>query len=141
VALTGQEMQAACDALADCDIVLIDTAGRSQRDRDRLAELRAFLDAAQPHETHLVLSCTSSGSTMLEAARKFGELKPNRVIFTKLDEAVNLGVLLSVVQRVNLKLSYLTTGQEVPDHIEPSRPDRIARLVLDGVAQPAGGVA
>lgn len=141
VALTGPEMRTACDALADCDIVLIDTAGRSQRDSERLAELRAFLDAAEPHETHLVLSCTSSGSTMLEAARKFGALGPNRIIFTKLDEAVNLGVLLSVVQRVNLKLSYLTTGQEVPDHLEPSRPERIARLVLDGVAQPAEATA
>ena len=74
---------------------------------------------------------------MVEAARKFVALSPNRVIFTKIDEAVNLGVLLSVIQRVDLKLSYLTTGQEVPDHIEPSRPERIARLVLDGAGAPA----
>src|SRR5690606_22113581 len=79
----------------------------------------------------------ASCSNMVEAAREFGALSPNRVIFTKVDEAVNLGVLLSVVQRVDLKLSYLTTGQEVPDHIEPSRPERIARLVLDGIAAPA----
>lgn len=139
VALTPQEMASAVEHFAEADVVLIDTAGRSQRDVERLSELRSFLDVARPHETHLVLSCAASCSTMVEAARKFGDLVPNRVIFTKIDEAVNLGVLLSVAQRVDLKLSYLTTGQEVPDHIEPSRPERIARLVLDGVGEPAGG--
>ncbi len=141
VALTEQEMTTATGAFADCDVVLIDTAGRSQRDSERLGELRGFLEAANPHETHLVLSCAASASTMVEAARKFAALAPNRILFTKLDEAVNLGVLLSVVQRINLKMSYLTTGQEVPDHIEPSRPERIARLVLDGAARPAEAMA
>lgn len=136
VAATPAEMSSACAALSDCDCVLIDTAGRSPHDTERLDELRAFLAAARPHETHLVLSSTSSEACLLGAAGKFASAKPDRVIFTKLDEAVNFGVLINVARRVDAKVSWLTTGQEVPDAIEASRPERIARLILDGAVRP-----
>jgi len=126
------EMRGALEALSGCDVILIDTAGRSQHDGERLADLRAFLDEADPHETHLVLSTTSAEPVMLRAAERFAELGPNRLILTKLDEAVNFGVLLSVTRAAEMKLSYVTTGQEVPDHIEAGRPDRISRLILCG---------
>ena len=54
----------------------------------------------------------------------------DRVIFTKLDEAVSFGVLLNVARKVNKKLSYITTGQDVPHQIEPGCPDRLAGLIL-----------
>lgn len=133
VALTPADMATACESLADCDAILIDTAGRSPRDAGRLEELREFLASARPHETHLVLSSTASEQVLLDAARRFSAVSPERVIFTKLDEAVNFGVLFTVARRVELKLSYITTGQEVPDQIEVGRPDRLARLLLDGV--------
>jgi flagellar biosynthesis protein FlhF len=132
VALSPTEMTSTCQALADCDVILIDTAGRSQRDSGRLDELRKFIAAAAPHQTHLVLSSTASEAVLLEAAQRFAQVNPDRVIFTKLDEAVNFGVLLTVARRVALKLSYVTNGQEVPDHIEVTRPERLARLLLEG---------
>jgi len=132
VALSPTEMASTCQSLSDCDVILIDTAGRSQRDSGRLEELRKFIGAANPHQTHLVLSSTASEAVLLEAAQRFGQVKPDRVIFTKLDEAVNFGVLLTVARRVALKLSYVTNGQEVPDHIEVGRPERLARLLLEG---------
>jgi flagellar biosynthesis GTPase FlhF len=52
-------------------------------------------------------------------------------VFTKLDEAVGLGVILNVVRKLNLQLSYLTTGQDVPDDIEVGHRRRIAEMVLD----------
>lgn len=133
VALSPAEMATVCQSLADCDVILIDTAGRSQRDAGRLDELRQFIAAARPHQTHLVLSSTASEAVLMEAAQRFGQVGPDRVIFTKLDEAVNFGVVLTVAKRLSLRLSYVTTGQEVPDHIEVGRPDRLARLLLDGV--------
>lgn len=136
VALTPEEMASACESLADCDVVLIDTAGRSQHDARRLDDLNGFLEAANPHQTHLVLSLASSEPVMLRAAERFAQLRPSNVIFTKLDEAVNFGVLLNVAKRIELSLSFVTTGQEVPDHIEPGHPDRLARLVLDGEFHP-----
>jgi flagellar biosynthesis protein FlhF len=132
VAQSAAEVEAACEAFADYDAVLIDTAGRSQHDAPRLDELRALLEAARPHETHLVLSGAASESVLLKAAERFRPLGPNRVIFTKLDETVSFGVLVNAARRIGAGLSFVTTGQEVPDHIEPGRADRLARLVLDG---------
>jgi len=131
----GERYEEDVQSLADaggCDVILIDTAGRSQRDAGRLDELRQFIAAARPHQTHLVLSSTASQAVLIEAAERFAQVKPDRVIFTKLDEAVNFGVILTVARRLALKLSYVTNGQEVPDHIEVGRPDRLARLLLEG---------
>jgi flagellar biosynthesis protein FlhF len=132
VAMSPTEMTNVCQGLSDCDVILIDTAGRSQRDAGRLEELRAYIAAAKPHQTHLVLSSTASESVLVEAAERFAAVSPDRIIFTKLDEAVNFGVLITVARKVSLKLSYVTTGQEVPDHIEVGQPERLARLLLDG---------
>jgi flagellar biosynthesis protein FlhF len=132
VVAAPSEMREAIASMADADQILIDTAGRSQHDRPRLAELRAYLDEADPHETHLVLSGVASRSVLERAADNFAPLRPNRLIVTKLDEAVDFGVLLGIIRRVGVSLSYVTTGQEVPDHIEPCRPERLARLILTG---------
>ncbi|HVZ95143.1 MAG TPA: flagellar biosynthesis protein FlhF [Phycisphaerales bacterium] len=135
VVMTPAEMSAACASLAGFDIVLIDTAGRAPTDAARLEELRAILNAADPHQTHLVLSSVSSEAVMCEAAERFAPLTPpgsRRVVFTKLDEAVNFGMLLSVARRIDAKLSFITTGQEVPDQIEPGDASRLASLIYEG---------
>ena len=134
VALSPQDMAAAIDNLSDCEIVLIDTAGRSQHDAARLDELREFLDAAQPDASHLVLSLAAAESVILAAAERFAPLHPTRLILSKLDEAVDFGVVANIAGRVRLPISHVTTGQEVPDHIEHASADRLARLVLEGGA-------
>ncbi len=130
VALTATEMTQAVHSMRDCDVVLIDTAGRGPNDRCRLDELRRCLDAADPHEIHLVLSSTASERILLREAEAFAEVGADRIVLTKLDEAVSFGVLINVMQAVGKSLSFITTGQEVPDHIEAGRPRRLAELVL-----------
>lgn len=130
VAMTPGEVRAAAESMRDCDAVLIDTAGRSPRDAGRLEELRSMLDAASPHQRHLVLSSTSSESAMAETASAFAPLGYDRVILTKLDEAVNFGVLVNVARRLRTSLSFVTTGQEVPDHIEAGNAERLARCIM-----------
>ena len=132
VVMSPAEMASACRAMADCDVVLIDTAGRSPRDGQRVEELSEYLAAAKPHETHLVLSATAGASALRSAASGFAQANPDRVLFTKLDEAESVGMVVSMVHSLGLPLSFVTTGQEVPDHIEPGRAERLARLVLGG---------
>ena len=132
VALSAREIAQACQQLADCDVILMDTAGRSPRDASKLDELATFVQAAAPDETHLVLSAGADQQVMIRAAEKFGALSPDRLIVSKLDEALDFGRLVNVVKATGLPLSYVTTGQEVPDHIEPANPDRFARLILGG---------
>ncbi len=136
VVLKPEEIPKTLERCARYDVVLIDTAGRSQRDGDRLTQLRAFLEVAKPHETHLVLSSTCSQKVLLETIERFSRVHTDRIIFTKLDEAVTFGVLLNVLGKADKRLSYVTTGQEVPHQIEPGCPNRLADLVL---GQEVGG--
>jgi len=134
VVLTPQELRLAIERLADCDIILVDTAGRSQFDSPKLDELREFLKAANPRETHLVLSATSSRAVLQKSIELFSGLGVNRVLFTKLDEAVGIGTLLAAVHKLDVKLSYITTGQDVPHDIEVGDGRRLAEMILGGTA-------
>ena len=114
----------------DMDIVLIDTAGRSQTDQLKIRELQTFLEAAKPDEVHLVLSSTAHHSHMLSAAEEFSKLGVDRLILTKLDEAISFGVVLSVLRNLDASLSYITTGQDVPDDIEVGSGRQLAQKLL-----------
>ncbi len=134
VVLTPQELRLAIERLADCDIILVDTAGRSQFDSPKLDELREFLKAANARETHLVLSATSSRAVLQKSIERFSGLGINRVLFTKLDEAVGIGTLLAAVHKLDVKMSYITTGQDVPHDIEVGDGRRLAEMILGGTA-------
>ncbi len=136
VVMTPAEMRSACAALAECEVILIDTAGRSPSDSKRLDDLRAVIAAAAPHQIHLVLSSAVSEAALRVAAERFAPLGCDRLILTKLDEAVNFGVLVNAARHIDARLSFVTTGQEVPDQIEAGNADRLARLVLAGERAP-----
>lgn len=131
VVLSTSELKAAIDRMKDNHIIFIDTAGRSQKDELKIRELKAFLDAAKPDEIHLVISTTASEKNILENLRRFSVLDINRIILTKLDEAVGMGVLLNIMPKLDRAISYITTGQNVPDDIEPTTASRLARLLID----------
>jgi flagellar biosynthesis protein FlhF len=130
VAASPRDAARACGSLSDVDVILIDTAGRSQNDHMKISELRAFLASAEPDETHLVLSATASARTLAREAEAFGALGVDRIVLTKLDEAASFGTLVSLVERLGKSVSFFTHGQEVPDHIEIARSRRLAALVL-----------
>jgi flagellar biosynthesis protein FlhF len=124
------DLRNAVASMNDCDYVLIDTAGRSPNDAMKLSELRNFLSSAQPDEVHLVLSMTCSQEAVELAIDRFNNVRADRMIFTKLDEAPHVGMMLNIVRKVNKPVSYLTTGQDVPEDIEDGRGKRLAQLIL-----------
>ena len=126
------QIEGLMDSIRDVDVVIIDTPGRSQRDEDRIEELSGFLEAAKPHQTHLVLSGTAGEQVLLREAEAFLPLGVDRVVLTKLDEAVSFGMLVDVLHRIGRELSFVTTGQEVPADIEPASGDRLASMALRG---------
>ncbi len=132
VVMTPEELSEALGRLRGCDVVLIDTAGRGQNDSPRLEELSRFLRVARPDETHLVLASNCNQAFLLQAVERFSRVGADRIVFTKLDEAVGFGVLLNVLRRFDKKLSYITAGQDVPDDIEVGHGMRIAELILGG---------
>ena len=130
VASTPHEMRQAIDRLADLDLILLDTAGRSPRDEVQIQELKSLLDEARPDEVHLVLSCASGAAALASCTERFADVGANRLILTKLDEAQGLGALLPLLRTSLLPLSYMTHGQNVPDDIEVADPVRLAQQIL-----------
>lgn len=130
VVLSPAEFRDALHSLRSCDLVFVDTAGRSQNDTIKLNELRGFFELAKPDEVHLVLASNCGQQGLSAAVARFGMLGIDRIIFTKLDEAVGFGVILGVIAQVDARLSYTTTGQDVPDDIEVGSGRRLAQLIL-----------
>ena len=136
VAGTPAEMERACATLADCDTIFIDTAGRSPQDAVRLDELRDLLKACGPAEKHLVLSMATAESVLERTVERFRPLQPDRLLLTKLDEAVMFGSIANLVASTSLPISFITNGQEVPDQIEPADAARLASLIFPSEARP-----
>ena len=132
VVMTPEELTAAIAEMADRDVVLIDTAGRSPGNAERLDELKAFLAAAAADEVHLVLATTAHQKNLQSAMERFGALGVDRLILTKLDEAVSFGMILNIVRHMDAALSFVTTGQDVPDDIEVGEGRRLAELIVGG---------
>lgn len=130
VVQTADDMQPALSRLGDVDLVLIDTTGRSPRSDGRIEQLRAMLRVAQPDETHLVLSATSSRDSLQTILDGFAGVKPTASILTKLDEANQLAGVLSAFDGYPLPISYVTVGQQVPDDIETADMDSLVRGLL-----------
>jgi len=124
------QMRQTVEELGAVDMVFIDTAGRSPRDEVKIRELADFMAQARPDEVHLVLSAGAAERTLRSAVERFAVVRADRLILTKLDEAEGLGAILGVLGQANRPVSYLTTGQAVPDDIEPADRKRLARLVL-----------
>ncbi len=130
VVMSPEALRQAVMRLSGCDVILIDTAGRSQRDAAKIDELLGFFQVVRPHEVHLVLSATCGESVLLQTVRQFQPVGVDRVIFTKLDEAIGFGVMLACLQKAEAKLSYVTTGQDVPDDIRVGDRRALARLIV-----------
>jgi flagellar biosynthesis protein FlhF len=140
VVLNVSELQQAIEGMKDLDVILVDTAGRSQNDSMRLGQLRRFLEVMKPDETHLVVSATANRASAGKVVQQFVPLGANRMIISKLDEADSFGLVLNVACAGNVPISYVTTGQGVPDDIASADSQRLAQLILEPSQGRAGSV-
>ena len=132
VVLSSNELRDALAAMKNFDVILIDTAGRSQNNDARLGQLKQFLAAADADETHLVISATSNRAGVRNILEKFMPLGVNRLLVTKLDEAAVFGTPLNVAVSTGTPLSFVTVGQDVPDDIAKADPRYIAQCIMEG---------
>jgi len=127
------EMSAALKKFHAKDVVFVDTVGRNQRMKPELNELKRLMQALDPDEIHLVLSAPTNKRTIFEVVERFGVLRPNRIILSKVDEAVALGNMLNITLHTHLPISFITTGQGVPDDIMLADSEKLARMIYPGI--------
>lgn len=125
-----EELRKAIRKHEDKELILIDTAGRSQHNEHQLEELRVLLKANGRIEKHLVLSATTKEKDALDIIDRFSFCNPKCVIFTKVDETSSLGIILNLLYEKDMALSYLAHGQSVPDDIIVASAEALAGLYL-----------
>lgn len=133
VVYTPQDMQDALHRQRDKQLILIDTAGRSPANQPQMLELETLMAVDNSIEKHLVLSATTKFTECLDAVRRFQVSNPQKYLFTKIDEACNMGTVFSLMHHVPRPISYIATGQNVPDDIELAKPERLTTLMLRGL--------
>lgn len=110
-------------------LILIDTPGYGARDMDRADGLARFLSTRSDILTYLVLTGSTKSADLISVTHRFEIFRPASLIFTKLDETASFGTAFSVSLRCGKPISFLGTGQVIPDDLEPATTDRILELL------------
>lgn len=118
---TREELVETIKLFSNRGLVLIDTAGMSQRDVRLSQQFQLIKDSAPAIKTYLVLSTVTHRAGIREVVKAFGEVKLDGCILTKLDETTSLGGALSSVIENQLPIAYVSDGQQVPEDIHIAR--------------------
>lgn len=130
VVFTVSELAEAIDAYRNLDLIFVDTAGRSPFNNEHMLELQEFVSVAGVDEKILVLSVTTSMNDMLTIVDRFATIGVDKLIFTKLDETMTYGQIVSISHKTRKPVAYFTTGQNVPEDIEIPDSLTFARMLL-----------
>jgi len=126
--------QEAVERLEGYDVILVDTAGMSPYDTQKLIRTVEYVDSKtlRALEVHLVLPATIKYEDMEDIYTNFSFLNLDSVIITKFDETKHLGTLLNFMLLYDVPMSYFSTGQEVPDDLRiASKEYLLERLIGD----------
>lgn len=124
------EMEEAINSMKECDVILLDTTGRSSKNTMQVLELKAFLDKAKVDNAYLVVSATTKSGDMDIIANGFSNIKYKGLILTKLDETSTYGSILNICRRTEVPIKFITVGQNVPEDIRVPLEEEIIKLVL-----------
>jgi flagellar biosynthesis protein FlhF len=123
--------------LANCEIILIDTAGCSVADSDRLVELRACLEQLDPDEVQLVQNAAVRDEDLIHQGRRFREVGLTHLSFTRIDESLRHGYLLNVARAVEKPVAWISNGQNFKGNLERFTPAHLRRWIALGEPLPA----
>jgi len=117
VANDADELRTVLEHLSDKRLILIDTAGMSQRDLRLTEQFNQVLSGAPKLKTCVVLSANTQTAGVQDVMRAFSKVKLDACVLTKLDESVSIGGVLSVIAQHKLPVAYLSDGQQVPEDL------------------------
>ncbi|WP_084457039.1 flagellar biosynthesis protein FlhF [Desulfogranum mediterraneum] len=139
VVIKPEDLDQALERFQDYDLILVDTAGRSPRNRGDLEEMAAFLRPQHNISNHLLLSATTRERELHDTINNFSILPISTFLFSKLDECEQLGVILNIHSAHHTPISYLTNGQRVPEDIIAPNPAVVADFIANDHRNPNNG--
>ena len=141
VVVDPPEFITALQTLQHMDIILIDTVGSSQYDKEKIDKLQQFLSSHTDVgidvgiDVNLVMSAPTKLEELRTIYRNFFPLGIDTLIFTKLDETRGFGNIFSLVYETEKPVSYLSIGQEVPDDLMCADSDYLVQCMMEGKAK------
>jgi len=117
VAADGEELRCIINSFSDKRLILIDTAGVSQKDTRMLEQIGSLQESDIRVKPYLVISATTQLKAMNDIIQGFSEFELAACIMTKMDEAAETGNAVSALIEHQLPLAFLTDGQQVPEDI------------------------
>lgn len=129
-AYNAGDLKEAVEEMADRDVILIDTAGRSVTDPAYRKELEEYIDAAHVDEVYLVISVVTGSKVCRDIIAHYAFIQNFKLIVTKLDEVGVWGNILNIADYAKKPLSYITMGQNVPDDISQVDPAMLAENIV-----------
>ena len=126
------DFEQALNRLRNNDIILIDTVGSSQHDKEKVDKLNSFvqINTFASIDVNLVISATTKYEDIKDIYNNFSILPIDTLIFTKLDETKKVGNIFSLVYDAKKPISYFSTGQEVPDDLEIAKAEYLVDKML-----------
>ena len=110
-------------------LILIDTAGMGQRDMRLAEQLTALVSNARVRiRNYLVLAANAQQGVMQENVDRFKKVPLSGCIYTKLDESISIGEIITTSIQNGLPIGYLTDGQRVPEDIKVANAEKLVTL-------------
>ncbi|CAH2214005.1 flagellar biosynthesis protein FlhF [Tepidibacter aestuarii] len=118
--------------LKNRDVIFVDTAGRSHKNKEHMEELKQFINCFEQKNIFLVLNANWHIQDIKEIIEKYSFLDDYKIIITKTDETSRVGVILDILYNFGKEIKYITYGQNVPDDIEEFDIEKIVDDILGG---------
>ena len=125
------ELSDILDQLSDKELVLIDTAGMSQRDLELSKQLATLTGAGHDIQFYLTLSATAQEAITSEIMRVFSDIKLTGTVVTKVDEAASLGGVLNALIKYQLPTFFISNGQKVPEDLHLGSSIELVKIARD----------
>ncbi|WP_281951171.1 flagellar biosynthesis protein FlhF [Nitrosophilus kaiyonis] len=128
----SKNLRKTLSSMSNIDIVLIDTVGRSHYDYWRLGEMKEILGGGNDlMDISLVISCNYKNSEAIEIVNRYRTFFPiNSIFFTKIDETYKPGILVNLPIKTEIPVSFISTGQRVPEDLRLLNPERVANYLI-----------
>ncbi|MGH9559129.1 MAG: GTPase [Bryobacteraceae bacterium] len=126
------------------EYIFIDTPGLAPDEMEDGADLARAIASHPEIDTHLVLGALMKSADMSAVIERYQMFQPKKLLFTRIDETASYGPIVNQSSRRGLPVSFLSTGQRIPDDFEPATKQRIAALAMgisNAVAVAAGAAA
>nr|WP_315102944.1 flagellar biosynthesis protein FlhF [uncultured Catonella sp.] len=132
VVYSATEIEETRKDLDKYDVVLVDTAGRSDKNKEQIDELKRLINTVpeEDREIYLVLSATTKYRDLTRITEVYKDIANYKLIFTKVDETGTIGNIYNILMQTGAGLSYVTFGQNVPDDISAADTQAIAKQLL-----------